>query len=74
MSKWLGDKHRNLAPATVEKLRVTFGRSFELARKWNLPGAEINPVRAVPRFLQAADLWNQVARRFEELRPIWSAE
>ena len=25
-------------------------RSFELALQWNLPGAEFNPVRAVPRF------------------------
>lgn len=50
ISKWLGDKRQDLAPATVEKLRVTLGRSFELALQWNLPGAEINPVRAVPRF------------------------
>jgi integrase len=28
---------------------VTFGRSFELARQWGLPGAAINPVRSVPR-------------------------
>ncbi len=50
ISKWLAEKREELAPATVEKLRVTFGRSFELARQWNMPGAEINPVRAVPRF------------------------
>jgi integrase len=50
ISKWLAEKRLTLAPATVEKLRVTMGRSFELARQWNLPGAEINPVRAVPRF------------------------
>ncbi len=50
ISKWLAEKRQTLSPATVEKLRVTLGRSFELARQWNLPGAEINPVRAVPRF------------------------
>lgn len=50
ISKWLAEKRQTLAPATVEKLRVTMGRSFELARQWNIPGAEINPVRAVPRF------------------------
>lgn len=50
ISKWLAEKRRELAPATVEKLRMMFGRSFELARQWNIPGAEINPVRAVPRF------------------------
>ena len=50
ISKWLAEKREELAPATVEKLRVTLGRSFELARQWSLPGAEINPVRAVPRF------------------------
>ena len=50
ISKWLAEKREQLAPATVEKLRVTLGRSFELARQWNMPGAEINPVRAAPRF------------------------
>lgn len=38
-----------LAPASVEKSRVTFGRSFELARQWEMPGAATNPVRSVPR-------------------------
>ena len=50
ISKWLADKRQEFAPATVEKLRMMLGRSFELARQWNIPGAEINPVRAVPRF------------------------
>lgn len=50
ISKWLAEKRLNYSPATVEKMRVTLGRSFELARQWNVPGAEINPVRAVPRF------------------------
>lgn len=34
-----------LQPATVEKIRVVFSRSFELARQWNIPGGEHNPVR-----------------------------
>lgn len=38
-----------MAQATVEKLRVTLNRSFELARKWNIPGSEINPVKGVAR-------------------------
>lgn len=47
---WLAELAQDgLAPATVEKIRVTFSRSFELGRQWNLPGAEINPVRNVPR-------------------------
>ncbi|WP_160730737.1 site-specific integrase [Pontixanthobacter luteolus] len=50
ISKWLAEKRTEYAPATVEKLRMMLGRSFELARQWNIPGAEINPVRAVPRF------------------------
>lgn len=49
ISKWLGEKRQVLAPATVEKLRMMLGRSFELGRKWDVPGAEVNPVRAVPR-------------------------
>ncbi len=36
-------------PATVEKLRVVLGRSFELARRWSIPGGENNPVRSVPK-------------------------
>lgn len=46
---WLAEKAAGLAPATVEKIRVIFSRSFELARQWGLPGGEINPVRNVPR-------------------------
>jgi|TARA_R100000049_G_C1955392_1_gene108939 integrase len=50
ISKWLAEKRKDLAPATVEKLRMMLGRSFELGRQWNMPGAEINPVRSVPRY------------------------
>ena len=50
IARWLGEKHEEgLAPATVEKIRVVFSRSFELGRQWDVPGAEINPVRNVPR-------------------------
>ncbi len=53
VAKWLGEKSdEGLAPATVEKIRVMFGRSFELARQWSIPGGDKNPVRAVrgPKF------------------------
>lgn len=49
IATWLSGLRKTLAPATVEKIRVTFNRSFELAAKWNIPGAQVNPVRAVPR-------------------------
>lgn len=49
IATWLAGLRKTLAPATVEKIRVTFNRSFELAAKWNIPGAQVNPVRAVPR-------------------------
>lgn len=46
---WLAEKRKGLAPATVEKIRVTMNRSFELAAEWNIPGASPNPVRTVKR-------------------------
>ena len=50
VSGWLAEKaEEGLAPATVEKIRVIFSRSFELARQWKMAGAEINPIRDVPR-------------------------
>lgn len=49
IATWLAGLRKTLAPATTEKIRVTFNRSFELAAKWNIPGAQVNPVRAVPR-------------------------
>lgn len=50
VAKWLADKaDQGLAPATVEKIRMVFGRSFELAKRWGLPGSDINPVRGIPR-------------------------
>ncbi|WP_338501546.1 site-specific integrase [Sphingomonas kaistensis] len=50
IAQWLAQKAaEGLAPASVEKIRVTFGRSFELARQWGMPGVAANPVRSVPR-------------------------
>mgnify|MGYP001806041396 CR=1 FL=1 len=50
VAQWLADKQaEGLAPATVEKIRVIFGRSFELGARWGVPGAEKNPTRGVPR-------------------------
>ncbi|MBX7133443.1 MAG: tyrosine-type recombinase/integrase [Fimbriimonadaceae bacterium] len=50
VAQWLADKRaQGLAPATVEKIRVIFGRSFVVGAQANIPGAEQNPVRNVPR-------------------------
>lgn len=50
VAKWLGAlRDRKLAPATIEKIRITFNRSFELAIKWQTPGVTHNPVRGIPR-------------------------
>lgn len=50
ISKWLADKvSAGLAPSTVERIRVTLNRSFELGNKWGIPGAEVNPVKNVTR-------------------------
>lgn len=41
VGQWLSDlRASGLAPATVEKLRVILGRSFELGARWEIPGAE----------------------------------
>ena len=50
VAQWLADKRaEGLAPASVEKLRVIFGRSFALGAAWGRPGCERNPTRGVPR-------------------------
>ena len=50
IAKWFAEKRDSgLAPATVEKIRIVFNRSFELALRWNLPGLTGNPVRGIPR-------------------------
>uniref|UniRef100_UPI0035696E9A integrase arm-type DNA-binding domain-containing protein n=1 Tax=Brevundimonas sp. TaxID=1871086 RepID=UPI0035696E9A len=41
VAQWLADKRaEGLAPATVEKIRVIFGRSFELGARWSVPGCD----------------------------------
>lgn len=50
ISKWLAEKvSGGLAPSTVERIRMTFNRSFELGNKWGIPGTEVNPVKNVTR-------------------------
>lgn len=50
VAKWLAEKREaGLAPATVEKIRVTLGRSFELAIAWELPGVTRNPTKGIRR-------------------------
>jgi integrase len=50
VAQWLAEKRgEGLAPATVEKIRVIFGRSFELGARWGVQGAERNPTRGVTR-------------------------
>lgn len=47
---WLaGLRAEGLAPATIEKTRVIMNRSFQLGAQWEIPGADRNPVKAVPR-------------------------
>lgn len=47
ISSWLAEKRKTLAPATVEKLKVTLGRSFQLAVKKGLITS--SPVQGIPR-------------------------
>lgn len=50
MAQWLAEKRAGgLAPATVEKLRVMLGRSFELASQAGVQGCDKNPARGLPR-------------------------
>jgi len=50
VAQWLSEKRaEGLAPATVEKIRVIFGRSFELGSRWGVPGCDKNPARGIPR-------------------------
>ncbi|MXO74837.1 tyrosine-type recombinase/integrase [Altererythrobacter aerius] len=50
VAKWLAEKRSSgLAPATVEKIRIVFNRSFELGLKWGVAGLKGNPVRSIPR-------------------------
>ena len=46
----MADKAKeNLKPATIEKIRIIFNRSFELALRWNIPGVTRNPVKGIAR-------------------------
>lgn len=50
VAQWLAEKAaQGLALATVEKIRVTFGRSFELALRWNVSGVTRNPTKGITR-------------------------
>jgi hypothetical protein len=41
VTQWLAEKRaEGLAPATVEKIRVILGRSFELGARWGVPGCD----------------------------------
>lgn len=60
VSKWLAEKRSaGLAPATVEKLKVTLGRAFQLAIKSGVKGVMFNPVQGIPR-----EKFNNVRDRF----------
>ena len=50
VAQWLADKTaEGLALATVEKIRVIFGRSFSLAMEWDVPGVTRNPTQGIRR-------------------------
>lgn len=50
VAQWLAAKAgEGLAPATVEKIRVTLNRGFELALRFNMAGVIKNPVKGIPR-------------------------
>lgn len=50
VAQWLSEKQdEGFAPATVEKIRVIFGRSFVLGSRWDVPGCDKNPTRGIPR-------------------------
>ena len=50
VATWLAQKRDSgLSHSTVEKIRITLNRSFELAKRWRISGAEINPVHGIPR-------------------------
>lgn len=50
VTQWLSELDaQGLAPATVEKIRVTMGKAFQLAIDWDLPGSGKNPTRGIKR-------------------------
>lgn len=46
---WLASKVKveGYAPATVNRLHVVISYMFKLAKRWSMPGAEINPLQGV---------------------------
>ncbi len=84
VGKWLAEKSdEGMMPATVEKVRVSFGRSFELGRRWGIAGCTGNPTRGIQRpvfdnkrerFLTAAEAGRLLKAagqsRNPQLRPI----
>ena len=47
---WLAElRKEGLAPATVEKTRVIMSRSFQLGAQFEVPGADRNPLKGIPR-------------------------
>lgn len=40
-------RDEGLAPATVVKIKAIFHRSFELGKRWDVPGCDRNPVRGI---------------------------
>jgi integrase len=50
VAQWLAEKRAaGLAPGTIEKLRVTMSRSYELASQAGVHGCDKNPARGFPR-------------------------
>jgi integrase len=50
VAAWLATlRTEGLAPATIEKTRIFMNRSFQLGAQWEIPGADRNPVKGVPR-------------------------
>ncbi|TPG13200.1 site-specific integrase [Sphingomonas oligophenolica] len=50
VAQWLAEKTgEGLALATVEKIRVIFGRSFSLAIEWEVPGVTRDPTVGIKR-------------------------
>lgn len=71
IAKWFAEKRdAGLAPATVEKIRIVFNRSFELALRWKMPGITSNPIKGIPRrkFSNARDrfLSSEEAERLQQ--------
>jgi len=50
VAAWFAElREQGLAPATVLKTRVVMNRTFELAARWGIAGADKNPIRGIPQ-------------------------